>query len=136
MNSTFSSISLYPIVPADTTFSGSRSVTLTAQSSRRTHRKKVPKNLRNPRRSKLPPDFGVNLFLKKPSADTDLSTHILILMMRKIKTEEMKVKMKNKTVILFGNQKSFKRYRVYFRQEFLKNLECYIEKGLCHSFTS
>ncbi|KFK33418.1 hypothetical protein AALP_AA5G010100 [Arabis alpina] len=28
--------------------------------------KKLTKNLRNPRRTKLPPDFGVNLFLRKP----------------------------------------------------------------------
>ncbi|KAJ0025762.1 hypothetical protein Pint_09217 [Pistacia integerrima] len=73
MNCMFSSISLYSMVLADTKFSGSRSVTLMAQSSKRTHHKKVPKNLRNPRRTKLPPDFGVNLFLKKPSTDTGLS---------------------------------------------------------------
>ncbi|KAJ0086114.1 hypothetical protein Patl1_09381 [Pistacia atlantica] len=73
MNCMFSSISLYSMVLADTKFSRSRSVTLMAQSSKRTHHKKVPKNLRNPRRTKLPPDFGVNLFLKKPSTDTGLS---------------------------------------------------------------
>ncbi|XP_031268534.1 pentatricopeptide repeat-containing protein At2g01860-like [Pistacia vera] len=61
------------MVLADTKFSRSRSVTLMAQSSKRTHHKKVPKNLRNLRRTKLPPDFGVNLFLKKPSSDTGLS---------------------------------------------------------------
>ncbi|RID60284.1 hypothetical protein BRARA_F03449 [Brassica rapa] len=29
-------------------------------------KKKLTKNLRNPRRTKLPPEFGVNLFLRKP----------------------------------------------------------------------
>ncbi|WCJ44718.1 Tetratricopeptide repeat (TPR)-like superfamily protein [Euphorbia peplus] len=37
-------------------------------------RKNLPKNLRAPRRSKLPPDFGANLFLKKPSTDTQLDS--------------------------------------------------------------
>ncbi|TXG51912.1 hypothetical protein EZV62_021081 [Acer yangbiense] len=36
---------------------------------------KVPKNLRSPRRTKLPPDFGVNLFLKKPRTDTTDPSH-------------------------------------------------------------
>uniref|UniRef100_A0A1J3E0N2 Pentatricopeptide repeat-containing protein n=1 Tax=Noccaea caerulescens TaxID=107243 RepID=A0A1J3E0N2_NOCCA len=33
--------------------------------------KKFTKNLRNPRRTKLPPDFGVNLFLRKPITQSD-----------------------------------------------------------------
>ncbi|CAA7043723.1 unnamed protein product [Microthlaspi erraticum] len=33
--------------------------------------KKLTKNLRNPRRTKLPPDFGVNLFLRKPITQSD-----------------------------------------------------------------
>ncbi|CAN8266841.1 unnamed protein product [Cochlearia groenlandica] len=40
--------------------------------SQRNHSKKLTKNLRNPRRVKLPPDFGVNLFLRKPI--TELAT--------------------------------------------------------------
>ncbi|CAD5317886.1 unnamed protein product [Arabidopsis thaliana] len=37
--------------------------------SQRNHSKKLTKNLRNPRRTKLPPDFGVNLFLRKPKIE-------------------------------------------------------------------
>ncbi|KAG2261659.1 hypothetical protein Bca4012_013637 [Brassica carinata] len=32
-------------------------------------KKKLTKNLRNPRRTKLPPEFGVNLFLRKPTTE-------------------------------------------------------------------
>ncbi|KAK4805046.1 hypothetical protein SAY86_004863 [Trapa natans] len=35
--------------------------------------KRLPKNLRYPRRSKLPPEFGTNLFLKKKTTDPGLS---------------------------------------------------------------
>ncbi|VVB03834.1 unnamed protein product [Arabis nemorensis] len=35
-------------------------------------RNKLTKNLRNPRRTKLPPDFGVNLFLRKPISEPSL----------------------------------------------------------------
>lgn len=45
-------------------------VSPTGQSSTRIYSKNPPRNLRYPRRSKLPPEFGVNLFLKKPSTDT------------------------------------------------------------------
>ncbi|XP_044510861.1 pentatricopeptide repeat-containing protein At2g01860 [Mangifera indica] len=62
MNCMFLSINLYSKMP---------SITVMAQSRRRTHHRKVPKNLLNPRRTKLPPDFGINLFLKKPSAECD-----------------------------------------------------------------
>ncbi|KAJ7956966.1 Pentatricopeptide repeat-containing protein [Quillaja saponaria] len=34
-------------------------------------RRRLPKNLRYPRRTKLPPDFGVNQFLKKTSTSSD-----------------------------------------------------------------
>ncbi|KAL5848001.1 hypothetical protein ACOSQ3_011525 [Xanthoceras sorbifolium] len=73
MDCAFSSISLYPIMQSDRTLSKKSSLTLMAFSSTRIHHRKVPKNLRNPRRTKLPPDFGVNLFLKKPRTDTDPS---------------------------------------------------------------
>lgn len=37
----------------------------------RVHSKRIPKNLRFPRRDKLPPAFGTDLFLKKTSTDTE-----------------------------------------------------------------
>ncbi|GAV61041.1 PPR domain-containing protein [Cephalotus follicularis] len=55
-------ISLYPVMS-----NTSRNVTLMAHSKSRNQHQKLPKNLRYPRRTKNPPDFGVNLFLKKPS---------------------------------------------------------------------
>ncbi|XVF35822.1 hypothetical protein REPUB_Repub19eG0003800 [Reevesia pubescens] len=36
--------------------------------------RKLPKNLRYPRRTKLPPEFGANLFLQKPRTGTDTAT--------------------------------------------------------------
>ncbi|XP_048226638.1 pentatricopeptide repeat-containing protein At2g01860 isoform X5 [Ricinus communis] len=61
MLSKFLSISLCPL-----------NLTLMSHSNTKTYyRKKLPKNLQSPRRSKLPPDFGVNLFLKKPTTGVD-----------------------------------------------------------------
>ena len=36
-------------------------------------KRRLPKNLRYPRSTKLPPDFGVNLFLKKKTTDPSLT---------------------------------------------------------------
>ncbi|KAI3418105.1 HMG box domain-containing protein [Psidium guajava] len=50
----------------------SRSLTIfAANHGTRVHGKRLPKNLRYPRRDKLPPAFGTNLFLKKTSDDTE-----------------------------------------------------------------
>ncbi|XP_061355617.1 pentatricopeptide repeat-containing protein At2g01860 [Gastrolobium bilobum] len=51
-------------IPLGRTWSRHERITLAAHSNRR---RNPPKNLRYPRRAKLPPEFGVNLFLKKPS---------------------------------------------------------------------
>ncbi|XP_021611695.1 pentatricopeptide repeat-containing protein At2g01860 isoform X1 [Manihot esculenta] len=70
MDCKFLSLSLHPVVPLQSNFSWKSRIALTliAHSNKKAHyRKKLPKNLRSPRRSKLPPDFGVNLFLKKPT---------------------------------------------------------------------
>ncbi|XP_065847907.1 pentatricopeptide repeat-containing protein At2g01860-like [Euphorbia lathyris] len=59
------SMNLHPILPLESKFSVQKN---RGTSYAKVHcRKNLPKNLRSPRRSKLPPDFGVNLFLKKPS---------------------------------------------------------------------
>lgn len=71
MNCTLSSISLYPGVPSNRKFPKHIITPLMAHSNTRIHSRKLPKNHRNPRQTKLPPNFGVNLFLKKPSADFD-----------------------------------------------------------------
>lgn len=73
MDCKFLSISLYPILPWESKFSRKSRITLMAHSNTRIRYRKLPKNLRYPRRSKLPPDFGVNLFLKKPTTGTDPS---------------------------------------------------------------
>ncbi|XP_023904475.1 pentatricopeptide repeat-containing protein At2g01860 [Quercus suber] len=59
MDCTFSTISLYPIPWGR---NGRVALMASAHSSTR---RRLPKNLQYPRRTKLPPDFGVNLFLKK-----------------------------------------------------------------------
>ncbi|KAL0016793.1 hypothetical protein SO802_003862 [Lithocarpus litseifolius] len=59
MDCTFSTISLYPIPWGR---NGRAGLMASAHSSTR---RRLPKNLQYPRRTKLPPDFGVNLFLKK-----------------------------------------------------------------------
>lgn len=64
------SISLNPILPTASNVLKSSSMILMAHSSTRICYRKIPKNIRYPRRSKLPPDFGVNLFLKKPQTDS------------------------------------------------------------------
>ncbi|KAJ8772686.1 hypothetical protein K2173_027863 [Erythroxylum novogranatense] len=60
------------VVPLERKDGGRRGiVSLKGHSSTRIHYKQLPKNLRNAQRSKLPPDFGVNLFLKKPTTEED-----------------------------------------------------------------
>lgn len=56
-------------VPLGTTLCRNQRITLAAHSSNsnRRRRERPTKNLRYPRRDKQPPEFGVNLFLKKPS---------------------------------------------------------------------
>lgn len=80
MNCTLSYMSLHPVVLSNRIFPISKNnnitTTLMAHSNQRrrpttTRHPKLPKNLQNPRRTKLPPDFGVNLFLKKPSDEYD-----------------------------------------------------------------
>ncbi|KDP36782.1 hypothetical protein JCGZ_08073 [Jatropha curcas] len=76
MDCKFLSMSLYSISPWGSKLSKKRSgitITTMTYSKKKTHYRKLPKNLRSPRRSKLPPDFGVNLFLKKPSSGVDNS---------------------------------------------------------------
>ncbi|KAK7308916.1 hypothetical protein RJT34_05255 [Clitoria ternatea] len=51
-------------VPVGRTFCRYERITLAAHSNKR---RRSPKNIRLPKRSKQPPEFGVNLFLKKPS---------------------------------------------------------------------
>ncbi|XP_059636755.1 pentatricopeptide repeat-containing protein At2g01860 [Cornus florida] len=51
-------------------------ILLMAQSSTRIYHRKLPKNLRYPRRTKLPPDVGVNTFFKKDTLNvTDTTSH-------------------------------------------------------------
>lgn len=72
MNCTFLSISSYPVIPLKRNLSRiSRVAWLAKSNAGTTRRKKLPKNPRYPRRSKLPPDLGVNLFLKKPGVSAD-----------------------------------------------------------------
>ncbi|XVF74104.1 hypothetical protein PTKIN_Ptkin13bG0033400 [Pterospermum kingtungense] len=61
MDCIFSSILAYPAIAKSTC------VTSMAHPNTRICYKKLPKNRRYPRREKLPPDFGVNLFLQKPT---------------------------------------------------------------------
>jgi hypothetical protein len=60
-------------VPLGRTLCRNQIITLAANSNRR--RKNPTKNLRYPRHDKLPPEFGVNLFLKKPTTTTTEQTH-------------------------------------------------------------
>ncbi|KAF5744439.1 pentatricopeptide repeat-containing protein [Tripterygium wilfordii] len=72
MDCKLSNFFLNPIMlPIGKKFPKKSRATLTAHSSTRVHYKKLTKNLRYPQRQKLPPDFGVNLFLKKPNPQTD-----------------------------------------------------------------
>ncbi|XP_071725021.1 pentatricopeptide repeat-containing protein At2g01860-like [Rutidosis leptorrhynchoides] len=57
--------SLHPIMLNKANLNPVKSSVL-AMASKRTQRKKLPKNLLNPRQTKDPPEFGVNLFLKNP----------------------------------------------------------------------
>ncbi|CAK9180334.1 unnamed protein product [Ilex paraguariensis] len=65
--------------------SGLRPVIVMAQPNTRIFHRKLPKNLRYPRRTKFSPDIGVNTFLKKkkkysPDTDgTDLNPHEVLL---------------------------------------------------------
>lgn len=47
-------------------------ISLEAYSNSRVYGKRLPKNLRYPRRSKMPPEFGTNLFLKKKTTEPGL----------------------------------------------------------------
>ncbi|XP_022742036.1 pentatricopeptide repeat-containing protein At2g01860 isoform X2 [Durio zibethinus] len=71
MDCIFSSITAYPIIPLKEKPAKSSSITTMAYPN---SYRKLPKNLRYPRRTKLPPDFGVNLFLQKPGTDTATDT--------------------------------------------------------------
>ncbi|GKV48335.1 hypothetical protein SLEP1_g55159 [Rubroshorea leprosula] len=73
MNCSFLPISRSSLVPLEKNFLNSISVSPPAHLSTRIYHRKPPRNLRYPRHTKLPPDFGVNLFLKKPTTDTDTS---------------------------------------------------------------
>lgn len=55
-------------VPLGRTLCRYQRITLAAHSNRK---RRPPKNLRYPRRTKKPPEFGVNLFLKKPSTTSE-----------------------------------------------------------------
>ncbi|KAJ1391097.1 Tetratricopeptide-like helical domain superfamily [Sesbania bispinosa] len=61
----FSSVNFAPL---GRTMCRYQRIILAAHSNRR---RIPPKNLRYPRRSKLPPEFGVNLFLRKPSTTSE-----------------------------------------------------------------
>ncbi|XVE94404.1 hypothetical protein REPUB_Repub02eG0005700 [Reevesia pubescens] len=74
MDCMFSSVRAYPIIPLKRKLSKSSSVTTMAHPNTKICYKKLPKNRRYPRRSKLPPDFGVNLFLQKPRTGTDTTS--------------------------------------------------------------
>jgi pentatricopeptide repeat protein len=63
-------------IPLGRTLCRNQRITLARHSSNSNRRKERPtKNLPYPRRGKLPPEFGVNLFLKKPSTITTEPTH-------------------------------------------------------------
>ncbi|XWS14368.1 hypothetical protein CRYUN_Cryun35bG0003200 [Craigia yunnanensis] len=74
MDCMFSSISAYSVIPLKGKLPKSSSVTTMAHPDTRICYRKLPKNLRYPRRPKLPPDFGVNLFLQKPRTGADTAT--------------------------------------------------------------
>ncbi|KAK6277813.1 hypothetical protein POUND7_018136 [Theobroma cacao] len=72
MDCMVSSISLHPVIPLKRKVVRSISVTSMAHPNTRICYRKLPKkNHRYPRRTKLPPDFGVNLFLQEPRTGTD-----------------------------------------------------------------
>ncbi|OWM81173.1 hypothetical protein CDL15_Pgr007204 [Punica granatum] len=52
---------------------GNNVISFRANSGSRLYSKRLPKNLQYPRRSKLPPEFGTNLFLKKKTTDPEPS---------------------------------------------------------------
>jgi len=63
-------------VPLGRTLCRNQIITLAAHSSKSNRSRKNPtKNIRYPRRDMLPPEFGVNLFLKKPNITTTEQTH-------------------------------------------------------------
>ncbi|XVE56288.1 hypothetical protein DITRI_Ditri03aG0226500 [Diplodiscus trichospermus] len=74
MDCMFSSISAHPVVLLTGKLPKSISVTTMVHPNTKICYRKLPKNLRYPRRTKLPPDFGVNLFLQKPRTGTDTTT--------------------------------------------------------------
>ncbi|KAL1163432.1 hypothetical protein V6Z11_A06G000300 [Gossypium hirsutum] len=69
MDCIFSSITTYPFITLGGKLQQSVCVTNLAHPSTR-----ICKNRRYPRHTKLPPDFGVNLFLEKPRTEPDMST--------------------------------------------------------------
>ncbi|XP_050212679.1 pentatricopeptide repeat-containing protein At2g01860 [Mercurialis annua] len=69
----FLSLSLHPTLPLESKFSAVHLYSIAHSNTKTFYRKKLPKNLQAPRRTKLPPDFGVNLFLKKPTTGIDPS---------------------------------------------------------------
>ncbi|KAG4177788.1 hypothetical protein ERO13_A11G329900v2 [Gossypium hirsutum] len=74
MDCKFSSITTYHFITLRGKLQQSICVTNLAHPNTRICYSKQPKNRRYPRRTKLPPDFGVNLFLEKPRTGTDMST--------------------------------------------------------------
>ncbi|KAG4132009.1 hypothetical protein ERO13_D08G007000v2 [Gossypium hirsutum] len=74
MDCIFSSITTYPFITLRGKLQPSICVTNLAHPNTRICYSKQPKNRRYPHRTKLPPDFGVNLFLEKPRTETDMST--------------------------------------------------------------
>ncbi|OMO54556.1 hypothetical protein COLO4_36416 [Corchorus olitorius] len=73
----FISVTLYPVMPLPLNGKESNSVSVISMalpSTRICYRKLPKKNLRYPRRTKLPPELGVNLFLQKPKTGADTAT--------------------------------------------------------------
>ncbi|KAK8509957.1 hypothetical protein V6N11_028965 [Hibiscus sabdariffa] len=67
MDCMFSSIHAYPLMNLKGKLQKRICVTTLAHPNTIICYRKLPKNRRYPRRTKLPPDFGVNLFLQKPT---------------------------------------------------------------------
>ncbi|XP_039045974.1 pentatricopeptide repeat-containing protein At2g01860-like [Hibiscus syriacus] len=74
MDCMLSSITTYPFMNLKGKVQKRICVTTLAHPNTRICYRKLPKNRRYPRRTKLPPDFGVNLFLQKPTNGTDTPT--------------------------------------------------------------
>ncbi|KAF5930555.1 hypothetical protein HYC85_031428 [Camellia sinensis] len=117
--------------------SNSIRVVLMAQFEARTYRRKPPKNLRYPRRTKIPPEFGTDRFWKKPdlrneTPDSADENHMLDNYDDDIETDDDEEEKKVETTLL-GNQMKLKQSHLFSGGEFLRNPENWVGKGLCHS---